>query len=172
MTYPTGTGESSTTITTTTATPVPPPTATTTTTGAEYVENVAAERQEIRPNPALLGTGAILLGGPYVAGAIVAATNSHSYDDKLYYPVAGPWIDLGERPCTFSSRCTSADHWNAALLIADGIAQGAGVVMMVSSAFVPVHKEVIKTAAKPKPHVAVAPVSFKGGGGIGASGTF
>jgi hypothetical protein len=156
-------------------------TSTTKTTGAEYNENIGAEKTTTRtpPNPALLGTGAILLGGPYIAGAIVAATNSHSYDDKLYIPVAGPWIDLGERPCTFASRCTNADHWNAALLIGSGIAQGAGLAMMIASIFVPARTEtttVSNAKAKPqkpeKPHVAVTPVSLHGGAGVGAVGTF
>jgi hypothetical protein len=153
----------------------PPPVTTTQTTAAQYNENppVGAEQQTTvtRPNPYLLGTGAILLAGPYAAGAIVAASNSTDYDDKLYWPVAGPWIDLGERPCTFATRCSNADNWNAALLIADGIAQGAGALMMVTSFFVPAKRE-IKEAKHEKPHVAVTPISLRGGAGIGAAGSF
>jgi hypothetical protein len=163
-------------------TPYNPATGTTQTTAAEYTENVAAEqrRTTYKPNPWLMGSGAILFGGSYGASVIVAAadhnTASNEWTKNLYIPVAGPWITLGKDPCTFATRCTTADNWNGALMIGSGIAQGAGLVLMATSFFVPAHKTTTVVAAqnqKPqKPRVSFAPVSYKGGAGVGASGTF
>ncbi len=157
----------------------PPTTSTTTTTAAEYQETAGAEKAgyEVRPNRYMLGTGAVLLVGPYVAGAIVAASNSNSYDDKLYWPVAGPWIDLAERPCN-NFNCGTAEDWNQILLVGSGIAQGAGVILMLTSLAVPEkHESKVATArekslAASKPSVHVTPITVRGGSGIGAVGTF
>jgi hypothetical protein len=157
-------------------------TSTTQTTAAEYTENVGAEKQvtSYRPNMGLLVPGTLLLGGAYGASAIVAAANSpkssgsFEWTKHLYIPIAGPWITLGKDPCVFQGRCTGADKVNGALYIADGIAQGAGAILMLSSLFIPAHRETTKVAAKNnKVHIqSVTPVSYQGGAGIGASGTF
>ncbi|MGC4069063.1 MAG: hypothetical protein QM784_31350 [Polyangiaceae bacterium] len=48
----------------------------------------------IYPNRPLLVTGAVISGASYAGSAIVAATSDRGSDDKLYYPVAGPWLSL------------------------------------------------------------------------------
>jgi hypothetical protein len=153
-----------------------PPTSITRTTVAEYRESTGAEKRPTAyrpPNPYLMGTGAILVAGPYIAGAIVAGTNAHEWDDKLYYPVLGPWFDLGGRPCTFGSSCSNADHWSGVALIGSGVAQGAGIVLMISSVLVPPpHHKTAVSAKNQRPHVSFMPVSYKGGAGVGAVGTF
>jgi hypothetical protein len=139
-----------------------------------YAEEKPPASAELRPNPWILTTGAVLFLAPYTAGVLVNATNSLPADKELNWPVAGPWLDLGQRECTFGAACTTTDHVAAGLLIADGIAQGAGVVLMVASAFIPgATRSATTTNAKhAKPHVDVAPVSFRSGGGLGAIGTF
>lgn len=153
---------------------------TTTTTAAEYQEAVGAEKAgyKVRPNTAVLATGAAMLVLPYAAGAIVAASNDRDYDDKLWWPVAGPWIDLADRPCGLGD-CGTAEDWNQALLIGSGVLQGAGVLLMITSAFVPETRksETVasareKSLAAAKPKVNVTPINVRGGGGVGAVGTF
>src|SRR5262249_23148051 len=58
------------------------------------------EESHILPNPALLGggLGTIVLG--YTPAMIVGIVSDHKGDDKLFIPVVGPWLDLGQRGCS------------------------------------------------------------------------
>jgi hypothetical protein len=91
--------------------------------------------KKILPNRPLLLTGAVLLAGSYGASAIVAATSDRSADDKLYYPVVGPWMDLNRRGCDV--QVCSNNTLDRALLIGDGIIQGVGALGMLLSLVVP-----------------------------------
>lgn len=155
-------------------------TSTTTTTAAEYQEGVGAEKAgyEFRPNRPLLATGALMLVAPYTAGAIVAASNDRDYDDNLWWPVAGPWIDLAERPTGLFDG-GSAEDWNQVLLIGSGVAQGVGVALMITSLIVPEKRSSPamtsareRSLAASKPRVTVTPITVRGGSGLGAAGTF
>lgn len=155
-------------------------TSTTTTTAAEYNEMAGAERAgyTFRPNRPLLATGAGIFIGSYGASAIVAAANDNSSDDNLFIPVAGPWIDLADRPCGLGD-CGSTEDWNQALIIGSGVLQGVGVGLAVASLIIPEHRESNmaqtpreRSIAASKPKVQVLPVNMRGGGGLGAVGTF
>jgi hypothetical protein len=87
------------------------------------------------PNRPLLVTGALLLGASYAPAAIIAATSDRSADDKLYYPVAGPWLDLNHRGCA-ADPCDNRDL-NRGLLIADGVVQGVGALGVLLSLVLP-----------------------------------
>lgn len=155
------------------------PTTTTTTTAAEYQEGVGAERggYTYRPNRALLATGAGIFVATYAASAIVAASNDRDYDDKLFIPVVGPWLDLADRPCGLGD-CGTAEDWNQALLIGSGVLQGGGIALALISLAVPEHRETTVASARErslaaaKPKVKVTPINLRGGGGVGAVGTF
>jgi hypothetical protein len=137
-----------------------------------YDEHAGETRTtELRPNRPLLVTGAAVFAAPYVAGVVVAAQSNLEEDHRLYIPVAGPWLDLGQRPCSFGSDCSTGDNVASVLLIGSGVAQGLGVIMAVASFGIPETRTTQSLASK-KAHVAVTPVSFKGGGGIGATGVF
>ena len=132
------------------------------------------------PNPALMGTGLVLFGGPYVASVIVGATSGHVGDDKLYIPVAGPWLDYGERGgCPLGSTCNAETGYKV-LLAADGIAQGIGVIAILASLVVPETRTIhtYSTTGKAdrsnalKPTVHFTPASYHGGAGLAAFGTF
>jgi hypothetical protein len=88
-----------------------------------------------RPNRPLLITGAILLGGSYGASAIVAATSERREDEKLYYPVVGPWMDLYARDCE-ADHC-STKTLDQVLLVGSGVVQGLGALGLVLSVLVP-----------------------------------
>lgn len=87
------------------------------------------------PNRPLLITGAVLLGGAYGASAIVAATSNRLEDEKLYYPVVGPWMDLNERDCN-ANPC-STKTLDQVLLVGSGVVQGLGALSLVMSLVVP-----------------------------------
>jgi hypothetical protein len=134
---------------------------------AEYNEVVTPEREQgIRPNRTMLVTGRALFAAPYLGGVIVAMQSELDADRRLYIPLVGPWLDLGERPCAFGSNCSTGDNIASTLLAFSGVAQGIGLILAAISVAVP-DKKVERTAK-----VHVAPVSFRGGGGIGAMGTF
>jgi hypothetical protein len=87
------------------------------------------------PNRPLLITGVVVLGGTYAASAIVAAASDRKADEKLFYPVVGPWLDLKARDCEVND-CGS-DTFNKALLIADGALQGLGAITIVLGLVIP-----------------------------------
>jgi hypothetical protein len=100
-------------------------------------EPVIDPRLESRsiPNKPLLTTGFIVLGASYGASAIYSATSDRDSDEKLYIPVAGPWLSLDERDCD-AQPCDKKDLGTAAL-IGSGVLQGLGAVSILMSLFIP-----------------------------------
>jgi hypothetical protein len=141
------------------------------------VETVTTRSTE--PNRALLGTGLTVFAASYVPSVVVAATSPRSEDQKLYIPVAGPWLDLAQRPgcggqavgaCNFQTA-------NKTLLTINGIAQGAGSLASLVSFFVPQQvKETTKTrqaSAALRPTVHFTPTQMGvDGAGVSAFGTW
>jgi len=95
---------------------------------------VGTERQTW-PNRPLLVTGTAVLVASYGASVIVAAASDRESDEKLYYPVVGPWISLSDRDCDVES-CDNKGL-GTALLIGSGVLQGGGALGMLVSLFVP-----------------------------------
>jgi hypothetical protein len=87
----------------------------------------AETRRLTWPNVPLLATGATVFGASYLPAVVGAAVTDRN--DKLYVPVAGPWLTLGRGPEQ------KAGH--KALLAVDGVTQGLGALMLVSSFLVP-----------------------------------
>jgi hypothetical protein len=87
------------------------------------------------PNRPLLITGAVVLGGTYAASAIVGAASDRKADEKLFYPVVGPWLDLKARDCEVND-CGN-DTFNKALLIGDGALQGLGALALLLGLVLP-----------------------------------
>ncbi len=116
-----------------------------------------------------------MLGLPYVASIVVAAESSHPGDKNLYAPVAGPWMDLGDRHCTVGDRCNHEGLYKG-LLITDGILQGIGAVEIVGAFLFPETVTIESTradrSAKRVASVRVAPVAMGGGYGVLAAGAF
>lgn len=130
-----------------------------------------------KPNRFLLTSGIVMLGAPYTASIVVAATSDHKADRNLYVPVAGPWMDLSSRDCPMGQTCKN-DGLSKGLLIANGVFQGFGALEVVGAFLFP---EVVQPARggaqgdasqKESLRVRVAPSSFAGGYGLVASGKF
>lgn len=129
---------------------------TTTLTSAE----VGAE-ERARPHRTLLLTGGAIFLGTYAASAIVGATVGTDADRNLAIPLAGPWIALGKRDCGIGE-CGFYEDVNGIALVTSGVAQAAGLALVITSLFVE------ETREHPRAKVRVVPI----GAGLGAVGTF
>jgi len=106
---------------------------------------------------------------------IGGAVSDRDEDKRLFIPVVGPWLDLGQRDCNSGNPCGGNEDLAKAMIISSGVAQGAGVLLALSSLVIPESTSVTErttTAKVVKPKVNVAPVSFAAGAGIGAVGRF
>ncbi len=127
----------------------------------------------------LLGTGLFLLAVSYLPAVSVAASSTVAADQHLYAPLAGPWIDLAQRPaCNPPQNCES-EQTNRALLETSGILQGVGAFLTLvglltsdddDGAMQPPPKPVHEAKANP---VHVTPAQFGSAGyGVAAFGKF
>lgn len=87
------------------------------------------------PNKPLLITGLVVLGGSYGASVVGAAISDRDSNDKLYYPVVGPWMALQDRDCA-ADPC-GQKTLNTTLLIGSGVLQGLGALSVLMSLFIP-----------------------------------
>ena len=148
----------------------------TTTTAAPYApapqgqEMYAEKSTEHRPNRALLSTGTGLFVLSYVPSVIAGAVSPRGEDTNLFIPVVGPWMDLNQR----NAPAGHSEDVAKGLIVTSGIAQGAGVLLAISSLIIPESTSTTEKSqvAKEKPEVHVMPVSFAAGGGVGAIGRF
>ncbi|MBX3185432.1 MAG: hypothetical protein KF819_00390 [Labilithrix sp.] len=162
----------STTQTTQTTQQPPSPSSTTTTTAAPIViATDGGERvTETRPNRALLSTGVGLFVISYGASVIGAAVSDRDADKNLFVPVVGPWMNLAQRDCDVNP-CGNNEDLNKAMIVTSGIVQGAGLILGLSSLFVP-ETTVTRRTASAEPEVRITPLSFGAGAGLGAVGRF
>jgi hypothetical protein len=145
------------------------------TAAAQQVEarTVAPPTPEHTPQGELmLGvSGAILLGLPYGASVQAAAASERETDRLLYVPVAGPWATLIERSLCRSAGCRGNVAGDTLPLVANGLAQAAGLALIMVAISTPTSSE------SPRPRAAratlhVTPASYPGGGGLAAFGSF
>ncbi|HET9954034.1 MAG TPA: hypothetical protein VFQ61_06005 [Polyangiaceae bacterium] len=128
----------------------------------------AAEPSRVRrPDRALLSSGLWTLGLSYVPAFVVAVESPRSFDNHLYIPVAGPWLDYGKRSCVDCKNETV----NKVLLVTDGVFQGIGALQILGAFLFPeTHTSTTTDAAKDKPRrtagiasVRVVPSRFETG---------
>jgi hypothetical protein len=119
------------------------------------------------PSRGMLHSGIVTLGISYVPAVVVAASSDRSADKRLYLPLAGPWLDLGQRDCPACSHETL----NKALLITDGIVQGLGALDIVGAFFFVETRTEEASNAEP-PSIRIAPTRIAGGYGLTAIGSF
>jgi hypothetical protein len=98
-----------------------------------YID-ATTERSSL-PNTPLLVTGVVVLGASYGASALGAARSDTETDDKLYYPVVGPWMALKDRDCNVDP--CSRKTLDTTLLVGSGVLQGLGALSVVMSLFIP-----------------------------------
>jgi hypothetical protein len=126
------------------------------------------------PNRALIVTGLITFGVPYVTSAIVAAESSHPGDKHLWVPVAGPWLDLANRGgCPVESTSCDAETTNKVLLIGNGVLQAAGALQLIGAFVFPEHTIGYVQASAVTPEMWISPMRLgQDSYGLGATGRF
>jgi hypothetical protein len=133
------------------------------------------------PNRALISTGLVTFGLAYVPAVIVAGTSTQPADNHLFIPVAGPWMDLADRPACGAAPIESVaannaipcdmETTNKVLLGVDGVFQGIGALTTLVGLLSPEHEEEPVVTGKPTLHITPARMG-KGGYGIAAFGNF
>ena len=102
-------------------------------------------------NAPVFATGALVFAGSYGASAIVAATSDHPGADRLYVPVAGPWLALNDwGDCPIDEPRCDKNTTDKVLLVADGVFQAAGVITMVTGILSPTTHTVYQRTADAK----------------------
>jgi len=81
----------------------------------------------VSTSAALLASGTVALSLGYGVASVLAVSSTYDEDRLLFIPIAGPWIDLGLRPPG-----TSDENWARFGLVVDGVAQLAGLVLVVT----------------------------------------
>jgi hypothetical protein len=132
-----------------------------------------APSRVVGPNMGLVGSGLVLLGGAYVPSVVVAAASHLDADRALFVPVAGPWIDLAQRPgCAPNTSC-AAENGARVGIVVDGVFQGMGLLGVLAGFVWPAHEttKVANVDLAPTLHVSPAQVGGSGYGMI-AAGSF
>jgi hypothetical protein len=127
---------------------------------------------EHRPNKTLLSTGTGIFVLSYGSSVIAGAVSDRDADKKLFIPVVGPWMDLGDRGCSATQPCGGNEDVAKAMVITSGVVQGAGLLLALSSLIIPESTTVSDHSTSAKSEVHVLPVSLAGGAGVGAIGRF
>jgi hypothetical protein len=88
--------------------------------------------QTTGPRVWMVESGAVVLTFAYMPMVVVGASSRLSADRTLLVPIAGPWIDLAQRPsCAPAPACTSESSTRG-LLVVDGVFQGVGALTLLA----------------------------------------
>lgn len=99
--------------------------------------------------------GTAMFVASYAASAVVAGTSDHEGADRLYIPVAGPWMALNDwNTCNGTQLLCTSSSTDKALLIADGVVQAAGLVVMLDGLMDPTATGSRMVVADTKLHLA------------------
>jgi hypothetical protein len=127
------------------------------------------------PNRWLIAGGVIGFVGAYVPAVIVAVANSSTYNNQLYIPVAGPWLDLDKRPqcgnAIGQTGCGTALAYQIALIV-DGVVQALGVAAIGVGAVIPEKRTHVVQAKVERPRILVAPTVTNTSAGAAVVGAF
>lgn len=93
--------------------------------------------QATGPSMVMVGAGVIIFGLSYLPAVVVGATSGLDGDHTLFVPIAGPWIDLAQRPgCAPAGQC-NVENTNKVLLATDGVVQALGALTVVGGFLTP-----------------------------------
>lgn len=126
------------------------------------------------PSLAMVGSGVAIFGLSYVPAVVVGASSGLNADRTLFVPLAGPWIDLTQRPgCAPGTSCNT-ENTDKVLLVADGIFQAIGALTIVEGFLTTAHKtKTVIRSTDLRPTLRLSPAQLGNGGyGMMALGTF
>jgi len=93
-----------------------------------HAEDTVVRREvTVSTSAAFVASGTIALSLGYGVATVLAVSSTYDKDRLLFIPIAGPWIDLGLRPPS-----TTDENWARVGLVVDGVAQLAGLVLVVT----------------------------------------
>ena len=141
----------------------------------EAAPAVVEQTRYAPPNRPILAAGVIAFIASYGPAVIVAAANNDSFDNNLYIPLVGPWLDLQNRPgCggPGEAACTGRENGERVLLVLSGVFQALGAMTAAVGLIVPEKRHVPSKAKADKPALDVSPALLRGGYGLAAQGTF
>jgi hypothetical protein len=105
-------------------------------------------------NTGVFTSGAVLFGGSYLASIITAGASDHPGAERLYVPVLGPWLALGDwGNCPVANPSCDNNTTDKVLLVADGIVQAAGILTMIDGLVWPSSHHRVAVVADKKIHV-------------------
>jgi hypothetical protein len=146
------------------APPPPPPVVTERTTS-----------QASGPSMAMVGSGVVIFGLSYVPAVVVGSSSGLDADRTMLVPLAGPWLDLTQRPgCSGSGSACNGENTDKILLITDGVFQAIGALTILGGFLTPAHETTTVQATKlEEPTWHITPASVGAGAyGVAAVGTF
>jgi hypothetical protein len=137
------------------------------------VETEETTTEATGPSMAMVGSGLVIFGLSYVPAVFVGSTSGLDADRTLLVPIAGPWIDLRQRPgCAPAESCNS-ENTAKVFLVADGVFQAIGAVTIVGGLLTTSHETRTVRTAKHGPTLHLSPEQMGNGGyGLAATGTF
>ena len=125
------------------------------------------------PSMEMVGSGIGTFALSYLPAVVVGATSGLVADRTLFVPLAGPWMDLTQRPrCGPIVSCNTEDT-DKVLLITDGVFQAIGAISIVGGFLTTTRETRTVRAADVRPTLRIAPASVGGKGyGVMALGSF
>ena len=142
---------------------------------SEPAAAVVEQTRYAPPNRIIVASGIVAFVGSYGTSVIVAAANNNSWDNNLYIPLLGPWLDLQNRPgCggPGEAPCNGRENLERAGLILSGVFQALGLMTVAVGLIVPEKRHVPIRAKADKPTVHISPALVSHGYGVAAYGGF
>jgi hypothetical protein len=125
------------------------------------------------PNMEMVGSGIGTFALSYLPAVVVGATSGLDADRTLFVPLAGPWMDLTQRPHCGPVVSCGAEGTAKVLLITDGVFQAIGAISIVGGLLTTTHETRTVRAADAEPAIRISPASVGSKGyGVVALGTF
>jgi len=126
----------------------------------------------VGPSMPLVASGVVIFGLAYVPAVAVGVTSGLDADRTLVVPIAGPWINLTQRPGCSGDAC-NGENTNKVLLVTDGVFQAIGVLTTLGGFLMPVQEHRTVRSAEASPTWQISPASFGAGTyGLKVFGTF
>lgn len=125
------------------------------------------------PSMEMVGSGIGTFALSYLPAVVIGATSGLDADRTLFVPLAGPWMDLTQRPrCGPIVSCNTEDT-DKVLLITDGVFQAIGAISIVGGFLTTTRETRTVRAAELRPTLRISPASVGGKGyGLMALGSF
>jgi hypothetical protein len=122
---------------------------------------------------AMVGSGVAIFGLSYIPAVVAGAASNLGADRNLFVPIAGPWIDLTQRPGCTASSC-NGENTAKVLIVTDGIFQAIGVLTVLGGFLTTAHEtKTVQSTASLHPTLRITPAQLGSGGyGMVALGAF